>query len=274
MKQKSSDGSYKHVIGLSDNLCVEGVWIPQEDGVNLCISCQVGCPNKCRHCATGHVDFERDLTADEIYNQSRLLLDAHGANGKIKVLFMGMGEPLLNLEHVMSASEKMLNDNLVKSPKDIIVSTSGVSPFIKKFSKYNVRPQLAVTIGALPEEKRVKLIPTTKVFNLNSLIDSCVTFQEATNDKIIFEIPLIKDFNDSDDDAQNMTEIMKRFYCEIQVIPFNTFELSNMSKPSKKTTNKFVEILKANGLNVSVKNSFGTDLNAGCGQLSITNYAN
>jgi len=264
----SKDGSIKHLIELDDGLCIEAVWIPQEDGINLCISCQVGCPNKCRHCATGNIFFERDMTCSEIFSEVKLLIENHGNNnGNIKVLYMGMGEPFLNYDNVLLSVRKMVEAKLLSTGTDAIVSTSGIVPGIIKLSKETTRPRLAVTIATVPDSKRVKLIPITKLFSLTDIISACRKFQIATKDKIIFEIPLIDSFNDTIEDAIGISNILEGLKCEIQVIPFNRFITSEYSPPLQHVMSAYINVLRERGMDVLLKPSYGVDISAGCGQL-------
>ncbi|MCX5644199.1 MAG: radical SAM protein [Phycisphaerae bacterium] len=261
----------KHLIELTDHLCVEAVWIPQENGVNLCISCQVGCPNKCRHCATGTVGFERDLSDLEIIGEVGLLLAEHGdGKGPVRVLFMGMGEPFLNYENVISAVAGMVEKGLIGSAQDAIVSTSGIASGIQRLATEKIRPRLAVTIAAVPDEKRVRLIPTTKFFPLADIMSACRHFQTMTQEEIICEIPLIDSFNSSVDDAHAIADFLSSLTCEIQIVPFNHFPPSAFRRPDPNGLSIFTATLKSRGMKVAVKPSYGTDIAAGCGQLANT----
>ena len=267
----SKDGSVKELLSLEDGLSVEAVWIPQEHGAIVCVSCQVGCPNKCRHCATANVGYERDLTCEEITDQVQTLLENHGY-GKLgaTVLFMGMGEPLLNYDNVIGAVAKLVDRGTINQWSNAVLSTSGITPGIKRLSDEKESPTLAVTLGALPERKRERLLPHTKMFPLDALLDACWSFNEKLDTRLIFEVPLIPGFNNYRQDASAIAKICKDFDCQLEVVPFNEFSTSEFRLPTSSEISEFVRLLEDDGCHVTTKPSYGKDVYGGCGQLAQT----
>lgn len=268
-KLVSLDASAKYLLKLVDGVHIEAVHIPQADGANLCISCQVGCMNKCRHCATGRIEYVRDLSSEEIVEQVETILeDEKFAEGKLKILFMGMGEPLLNYENVISAIKTFKLKRWSVDACNIIVSTSGIVPGIYKLETETVRPRLAVTIGATSDEKRGwLLIPTGKLYPISTLLVACREYAIATGDSVVFQYPLIKDFNDSLDEARALAGLVADIPCEVHIIPFNEFEGSSLRRPTPKNLSGFSQTLSLSSVKATMKPSFGIDINAGCGQL-------
>jgi 23S rRNA (adenine2503-C2)-methyltransferase len=268
---KSRDGSIKHLMALEDGLSVEAVWIPQDHGANICVSCQVGCPNKCRHCATGTVPFERDLTAGEIFCQVATLVQLHGREqDRIKVLFMGMGEPLLNYTNVVNALKELIAKRLIPSREWAILSTSGISTGIRRLACERERPKLAVTLGAVPDEKRVSLLPHAKMFPLDDLLDACRFFQEKTGEAIIFQVPVVTGINSTVEAIQSIGAVVREFQCEVHLVPFNSFPQCGLVEPSFAVVGNLIKSLGELGINAAAKPSYGRDVNAGCGQLVQT----
>ncbi len=267
----SSDGSKKYLFGLEDKNCIEATLIPQPDGANFCISCQVGCMNRCKHCATGRLDFERDLTVTEIIAEVHLMLqDLKIDKGKFKILFMGMGEPFLNYDNVMNAVNILGTEPWLDGLHNVIVSTSGVLPAINQLSKEALRPRLAITIGATSDDKRGRLlIPTGKLYPLSLLLETCREYVKSTGDSLIFQYPLIEGFNNSVDEAKALVSLVRDIPCDIHIIPFNEFEESEFKRPSQESISAFHNAIDSSGISVSIKPSFGTDVYGGCGQLAL-----
>jgi 23S rRNA (adenine2503-C2)-methyltransferase len=265
----SSDSSVKYLFELTDGESIEAVYIPQPDGVNLCISCQVGCVNKCKHCATSRIEYVRDLASEEIIEQTTAMLeDRRFARGKVKILFMGMGEPLFNYGNVLAAINMFKAQPWLHSVHDITVSTSGIVPNINKLAKEITRPRLAITIGATSDDKRSwLLVPVGKLYDLSITLAACRQYTETTKESVIFQYPLIKNFNDSSDEAKALSNLITDIPCEVHVIPFNEFEGSVLRRPTDDELSHFCQTLASYDLKVTQKPSFGVDIDAGCGQL-------
>ena len=267
-KVQSLDGSTKYYYQLCDKEMVISVLIPKRNSLfNYCISCQIGCPCKCQHCATGKMEYIRDLSCQEIFAQVDLIKKNLDKNDKI--LFMGMGEPFFNYNNVLESCKLFVKNNIVKSYHNIIISTCGIIPGIKKLSNEKNRPKLAITIGNAIQSKRERLIPISKVFPIREVIEECIAFQEKTGDKIIFEYPLIRNINDSEEDIRSFIELIRSIECMIHVIPFNEFEGGNLKRPSNNEVKRFMKKLDEYSLDTYKKPSFGIDVYAGCGQLEI-----
>jgi 23S rRNA (adenine2503-C2)-methyltransferase len=231
--------------------------------------------NKCRHCATGRIEYIRDLSSEEIVKQAIMMLkDQEFAGGRVKVLFMGMGEPLLNYENVMEAVRIFTREPWLDNVHNIIVSTSGIVPAIRVLTKEKIRPKLAITIGSVSEKKRSwLLVPVGKLYSLSALLEVSREYVAVTGDSVIFQYPMIKDFNDSLDDAETLTNLVKDIPCEVHIIPFNEFKGSQLRRPTQETLFNFCQFLSSHGVKVFLKPSFGVDINAGCGQL-VAGYSN
>ena len=266
---RSTDESIKYLLKLDDEY-IESVYIPQPEGVNLCISSQIGCVNKCKHCATGRIQYIRDLSSEEIINQVKIMLkEQRFVQGKVKLLFMGMGEPLLNYKEVMRAIRMFSQETWLQNTRDIIISTSGIVEAICQLASEEIRPKLAITIGAVSEEKRNwLLVPIGKLFSLSVVTKVAREYITRTNDDIIFQYPLIKDFNDSIEEAKTLTNLIKNIPSEVHLIQFNEFKESQLKRPTEDIISNFYQYLNSEGIKVFIKRSFGIDINAGCGQLT------
>lgn len=266
-KEKSKDDCTKYTLILEDGEIIEAVHIPLLDETKLCISCQVGCPNKCKHCATGRdIEYVRDLTSHEIFEQVKVLSDNNNDNFRnYTILFMGMGEPFFNYNNLIK-SFSLFNEIGIENDR-ITVSTSGIIPQINEFIKLTRRPKLAISIHAADNEQRDKLVPINKVYGLLDLIDTIKNYTKITGDEVIIQYTLIKGFNDTLNDINNMEAILSEIKCELQIIPFNPFPTSSLKSPSKTDVDFFCNQLSSRGFKLSLKPSRGNDVFGGCGQL-------
>lgn len=265
----SLDNSVKYVLELADGERIEAVCIPQPDGVNLCISCQAGCANRCRHCATGQGDYRRDLSSEEIVEQTKVMLEGcRSARDRVRILFMGMGEPLLNYENLLIAVKTLNASPWLDSVCDITVSTSGILPGIERLAAETARPRLAVTIGATSDDKRSwLLVPTGKLYPLSTTLEVCRQYAGTTQEAVVFQYTLIRDFNDSVEEAEALSRLIADIPCEVHVIPFNEFDGSMLRHPTHLKLSRFCRTLAYYGVKSAQKPSFGADIHAGCGQL-------
>ncbi|MGM0482837.1 MAG: 23S rRNA (adenine(2503)-C(2))-methyltransferase RlmN [Patescibacteria group bacterium] len=260
----------KALINLSDGLCIETVLMKHGDGRNtICVSSQVGCALNCAFCATGMMGFKRNLSVWEIVEQviffARLLKEK--GERVTNVVFMGMGEPFLNYENVMSAI-KVLNDkdgfNL--GARNFSISTAGVIEGIDKLSEEDLQINLAISLHAPDNETRTKLMPINRKYPLESSMEAVSRYIKKTNRQVMFEYMLIKDVNDSEEHAVRLAEIMKGHLYVVNLISYNP--TGPFKASSTKKMERFKEILESRGVKVTRRYSFGTDIKSACGQLA------
>lgn len=272
-KKQSTDKTIKVGFSLIDKNIIEGVLIPERKRVTACISSQVGCNVGCRFCATGTMGFYRNLSVGEIIFQVKLLnsiaeetYHEHLSN----LVFMGMGEPLLNYKNVISASTILTSkEGLAMSPRRITVSTVGIIDKITQMANEKVKFNLAVSLHAADEIKRKTLMPINKKFPLPKLRQALEYFHQKTGNRITIEYLLMKDINDSLEDAHNLTEFTKAFPCKINLIEFNHVEGLPYQRSDAERFENFSNFLKSKNLIVMVRRSRGKDIDAACGQLAV-----
>ncbi len=271
-QQKSYDGTIKILFELHDGKIVEGVLIPSEKRVTACISSQVGCALACSFCATGTLGFTRNLDFDEIYDQVAIIsklavekLDLKLSN----IVYMGMGEPLLNYDNVMKSIDIITSDNgLAMSPQRITVSTAGISKMIKQLGDDNIRFNLAISLHTANNNKRNEIMPINKKDSLYDLIEAIKYFHEKTNQRITFEYILFKNYNDSIDDANELAFFCKNFPVKINIIEYNNVVDTPFRRADKSHTEEFVKLLESRNIIVNLRKSRGKDIDAACGQLA------
>lgn len=277
-EQISADKTIKNAFKLYDGNIVEGVLIPTPKRMTACISSQVGCSLTCTFCATGKLDRLRNIAADEIYDQ--VVLIKKQAEEKYKtpltnIVYMGMGEPLLNYNNVLASIEKITSeDGLGMSPKRITVSTAGIAKLIKKLGDDEVKFNLALSLHAATDEKRSKIMPINEQNSLEALKEALIYFHEKTGTRITFEYIIFKNFNDSIEDAKALAVFCKAVPCKINIIEYNPIDGADFKKADVKTTDEFARYLEENcRLVVNVRRSRGKDIDAACGQLANKNKA-
>ena len=271
--QYSADGTIKSRFITFDGHKVEGVLIPAEERKTACVSSQIGCSLSCKFCATGYMERKRNLNFDEIYDevvllnqQSERIYDKKLSN----IVFMGMGEPLLNYNNVLKAIEKITSqDGLFMSPKRITVSTAGVAKQIKKLGDDIVRFKLAVSLHAANDVKRNEIMPINETNNIKALIEALNYFYKQTGNEITFEYILFKDFNDSLKDADELIKIFRQVPAHlVNIIEYNPIENAQFVKPEQNVTDQFVIHLAKHKVNAHLRRSRGKDIDAACGQLA------
>ena len=269
--EKSSDGTIKYSLKLYDNKLVEGVLIPSKKRLTACISSQVGCSLSCTFCATGTLKLERNLNYAEIYDQIFILNEEALLNfGKplSNIVYMGMGEPLLNYENLLKSIELVSSKTgLSMSPKRITVSTAGIAKMIKKLADDDVRFNLAISLHTSDDKKREEIMPINKSINLEKLKESIKYFFEKTGTRITYEYILFKDINDSLDDAHELVKFCKSTPCKVNLIEYNSVDNIPFQKASNNKTEKFINFLNEKNVIVNLRRSKGKDINAACGQL-------
>lgn len=268
--QKSKDKTTKLAFKTSDNYIVEGVLIPGVGRSTGCISTQAGCALNCYFCATAKTGFNRDLTAEEISEQaykleslSEEVFDRRLSN----IVLMGMGEPLLNYDNTFAAIEKIITERGM-SPSRITLSTSGIVPGIRKMADNNIKINLSVSLHTANNEKRSKLMPINKKYPLNELSKAIVYFNQKTNIRVTLEYLIMKDINDSLEDAAELAEYCKSFPCKINIIEFNDINSKNYKRTPRQKLEEFAEYLSNKNMIVNIRRSKGQDIDAACGQLA------
>lgn len=269
----SSDGTRRYLLELHDGRTVETVLMPEEERDTICISSQVGCPVDCQFCLTAQMGLERNLTAGEIAGQVLLVAAEHGLDprdSQLNVVMMGMGEPLLNVDNVLKASRILLDpDGVGMSPRRITVSTSGIIPKMAEFAKEPNRPKLAISLNASHEEQRVALMPITRKWHLKDLIDACRAYPLRPWEKLTFEYVLLRDVNDSDDDARRVVRLLANINCKVNLIAWNPGPGIPYQRPDDQRVESFQSIVRRS-LPCFVRKPRGLDIYAACGQLKRT----
>jgi 23S rRNA (adenine2503-C2)-methyltransferase len=254
---------------------VEGVLIPTTSRTTACISSQVGCSLSCKFCATGKLKLLRNLTPGEIVDQVVYLknLAENMYNQPLtNIVYMGMGEPLLNYKNVIRSVDILSSeDGLNMSPKRITVSTAGIAKMIKKLGDDEVRFNLALSLHAANDEKRSKIMEINDTNNLATLQDALVYFYEKTGTRPTFEYIIFKDFNDSLMDAKELAEFCKCVPCKINIIEYNSIDDEMFQKADDERVSNFASFLESRNLIVNVRRSRGKDIDAACGQLANKN---
>jgi len=269
---ESEDQTIKAAFKLEDNTIIEGVLIPSADRLTACLSTQVGCPVNCNFCATGKMGFKRNLTAAEIYAQfvllNKMALEKFG-KGLTNVVLMGMGEPLLNYDNVMSfISILNAKEGMGFSNRRITLSTVGIPQAIIRLADDNVKFNLALSLHANTNEKRDKIIPFNKHNDIDALIEALQYFYNKTGNIITFEYLLLKDFNDSRTDALQLAALCRKVPSKVNIIEFNAFDNCDYKRSEEVMVNNFCRILEEQGINCLLRKSKGSAISAACGQLS------
>lgn len=273
-QQISQDGTIKWLLSSAEGH-YEMVYIPEKNRGTLCVSSQVGCALACKFCATGKQGFTRNLSCHEIIGQlwlaNRVVQSIHGKDRAItNVVFMGMGEPLMNVGPVFKAVGLMLNDLAYGLSKyRVTISTVGVVPVMKKMLHKN-GPALAVSLHAPNEQLRSSIIPLNNKFSLKLLLDTCRDYTRTTNREITFEYTMMHDQNDRLEHAEELSNILKQIDCKINLIPCNPIEDGIFLPSNKKRLIQFQSRLQKNGYHVTIRKTRGDDINAACGQLAET----
>ncbi len=270
--QRSIDGTIKNAIKLHDNLIVESVMIPSKNRTTACVSSQVGCSLDCNFCATAKLKRMRNLNADEIYDQvveidkqSKLYHNHRLSN----IVFMGMGEPLLNYKNVISAIEKITSpEGLGMASKRITLSTVGIPKMIMKMADEQVKFNLAVSLHSAIDEVRSKLMPINDKNNLASLLESLQYWYEKTQRRITFEYVVFKNHNDRQVDINALIDYCKKIPSKVNLITYNTIGEEEFQTADKQVIQKYVKHLEQNGIVVNIRRSRGDDIDAACGQLA------
>jgi len=269
--EKSRDGSVKFGFTLEDGKLVESVLIPEEDRSTLCLSTQVGCPMGCTFCLTGKMGFTRNLKPSEIVNQicgARDWIQGEGGGQLTNLVFMGMGEPLANLDNLLVALSIITEQRgLDFASRRITVSTCGLIPQMLELGR-KTDVNLAVSLHATDNETRNMIMPINKKFPLEELIAACKEFQMKKRQRIMFEYTLFEGINDSDAAADKLAALLRGIPCKINLLAVNKTDDDRYRSPGRDRILRFQEILRQRGYTVFIRQSRGEDISAACGQLA------
>jgi len=267
----AKDGTLKLLLNTRDNESVECVGIPTEKRLTACLSSQVGCPMDCKFCATGKEGLKRSLTSSEILDQ--ILFIENEMNQKVSnIVFMGMGEPLLNIDQIL-LSIRSINEDFDISQRKITVSTVAIPNMIRKLSKMSFQIlgkcqfTLAISLHASNQKTRESIIPSAKNYHIKKIIDDCREFVRETGRRVSFEYLMLNGVNDKLEQADELSDLIKGFQCHVNLIQYNQIDEVEFRQTLSKNAQLFQSRLSNNGINVSFRKSRGSDRNAACGQL-------
>lgn len=271
-KQISKDGTIKNSLKLHDGKIVEGVLIPTETRMTACVSSQVGCSLTCKFCATGKLERERNLNADEIYDEVVIIKNQAEAFYKrplTNIVFMGMGEPLLNYSNVLKAIGKITGEDGLNMASDrITVSTAGIAKMITKLGDDQVKFNLALSLHAANDEKRNRIMPINESNSLESLGEALAYYHQKTKGIVTFEYIVFKDFNDTIEDAEELYRFSRYVPSKVNLIEYNSIDGGEFQNTSGNKLYRFKDYLESKGLTATIRRSRGKDIDAACGQLA------
>lgn len=269
---QSTDGTVRYVLALADDQSVETVFMPEARRQTICISTQAGCPVDCKFCMTATLGLLRNLTTGEIVGQVLVALEDNHAQLKpqTNVVLMGMGEPMLNFENVMAAVRILADPNGVGIPlRKITLSTAGVVPGIRKLAQEEVRPKLAVSLNATTDEVRTRLMPLNKKWPIAELLQACREYPLRPWERLTFEYVLMKDINDTPEDARRLVRLLSHVRAKVNLIPWNPASELPFEAPGDDRVLAFQEVLTAKNVPAFIRKSLGQDIMAACGQLAF-----
>lgn len=273
--QVSNDKTIKNAFKLYDGNIVEGVLIPSTTRMTACISSQVGCSLTCKFCATGRLERLRNLNADEIYDQVVMIknqAETRYNTPLTNIVYMGMGEPLLNYANMMESVQKITSpEGLNMSPQRITLSTAGVAKMIKKLGDDEVKFNLALSLHAANDTKRNYIMPINESNSLEALAEALKYFYNKTETRVTYEYIVFKDFNDSMDDARDLARFCKHIPCKVNIIEYNPIEAGEFKQTTPERLDAFAKYLESKNIIVNIRRSRGKDIDAACGQLANKN---
>ena len=266
------DQTVKFLLRLEDGHIIEAVGIPTDKRLTVCVSSQVGCPMACDFCATGKGGFIRNLATHEIVDQVLTVQEAFEQRVS-NIVFMGMGEPLINAHNVVNAV-KCLNQDIGIGQRSITVSTVGIPGQIRRLAEHHLQITLAVSLHASNQSLRTELIPSAQQYPLTALLDECREYVTITGRRVTFEYILLAGLNDCEEHAAELSQLLRGFQSHVNLIPYNPIDEVDYQRPSRKRVNQFTDRLKASGIAVSVRYSRGLEKDAACGQLRASKIGN
>ena len=273
----SSTGTTKYIFETAEGNKIESVLIPEIRRNTLCISTQAGCPLDCKFCATGLMGFKKNLSAGEIFDQYKLAVKDNEDKKITNIVYMGMGEPLLNFNESIKSLQIFSNELTTGiTPRRITLSTAGIAPKIKELADSDIKVKLALSLHSCFEDIRSKIMPINKKYSLKENVEAINYYSKKTRTKITFEYVMLKDINDRKEDIKALAKLCRSLPGKVNVIPFNSLEHMNpgglsakLLPSSAERINNFVNELKANGITVMLRNTQGDDIAAACGQLAL-----
>ncbi|MBT2558206.1 23S rRNA (adenine(2503)-C(2))-methyltransferase RlmN [Hymenobacter sp. ISL-91] len=272
-QQVSNDGTIKSAFRLFDGNIVEGVLIPHDTRMTACISSQVGCSLTCKFCATGYMDRKRNLDAAEIYDQVvriREQCETQYGTPLTNIVYMGMGEPLLNYANVVKSIERITApDGLNMAPRRITISTAGIAKMIKKLADDGVKANLALSLHAPNDTKRNEIMPINEANSLAALEEALKYYHQATGRKVTYEYIVFESFNDTLQDAEELFQISKWLPCKVNLIEYNPIENADYRNTGEAKLLAFHKYLADRGVQTNLRRSRGKDIDAACGQLAV-----
>lgn len=263
------DGTVKYLLQLADGQIIESVGIPTEKRLTVCVSSQVGCPMACDFCATGKGGYKRNLARHEIIDQV-LTVQEDFQQRVSHVVFMGMGEPLLNTDHLLG-SLKSLNQDVGIGQRNLTVSTVGIRDRIHQLAQHQLQVTLAVSLHAPNQTLREQLIPSAHSYPIEDLLSECREYVEMTGRRISFEYVLLAGVNDLPEHAMQLAKCLRGFQSHVNLIPYNPIQEADYKRPNENQIQVFVKVLKQQHIAVSVRYSRGLEADAACGQLRTSN---
>lgn len=270
--QRSADGTIKNAVTLHDGMIVESVLIPTEKRITACVSSQVGCSLACKFCATARLKRQRNLSPDEIYDQVVAIKEqAEVFFGRplTNIVFMGMGEPLLNYANVTTAIEKITaQKGLNMASRRITVSTVGVAKMIKKMADDQVKFNLAVSLHSAINKTRSSIMPINDTNSLEELGEALIYWYQKTKNKVTYEYVVWKGINDTQEDAEALLRFCKLVPSKVNLIEYNPIDDGEFQQASESTLNMYMDLLEKNGITTRIRKSRGKDIDAACGQLA------
>jgi 23S rRNA (adenine2503-C2)-methyltransferase len=276
-EQSENTKTKKYIFAARDNSKIESVIIPEETRTTLCISTQVGCPLDCQFCATGLMGYRRNLSAGEIFDQYMLAAKDYGKDKITNIVYMGMGEPLLNYQNTLK-SLKIFANELTKgiSIKKITISTAGIAPKIRELADSGINVKIALSLHSCFEDMRSKLMPINQKYSLKENLMAVRYYAKKTGTRITFEYVMLKDLNDTDEDINAIVKICKEIPSKVNIIPFNSLSHMNpkgfsakLESTSRYRIENFVQKLRDKNITVMVRQTQGDDISAACGQLAV-----
>lgn len=270
-KQRSKDGTIKYLFDVLDGNAIETVLMKYHHGNSICISSQIGCKMGCKFCASTGINFIRNLTSGEIVEQI-IRVEQDTGERVSNVVFMGIGEPLDNYDHVVNAI-RMINHpkGLNIGARHISISTSGLVPKIYQLAEENIQCTLSISLHATNNEKRSSMMPINRTYPMEELLQACRDYIKKTNRRISFEYALAKENNDHLEDAKELVKLLKGMLCHVNLIPINKIEKGQYDKSSNESIMKFRDYLNDHGIVATIRRELGSDIEAACGQLRRKN---
>lgn len=267
VQESKTDGTRKYLFELADGNMVESVWMRYKHGNSVCISSQVGCRMGCKFCASTLDGLERNLLPSEMLDQIYAII-RHTGERVSNVVVMGSGEPMDNYDNLLKFITLLTDENgLNISQRNVTVSTCGIVPKMRELADVQLQITLAISLHAATNEKRRRLMPVADRYSLDELMEACAYYFERTGRRITFEYSLVRDVNDTDEDAMQLIELLDGLNCHVNLIPVNPIKERDYVQSERRAVEAFKNKLEKNGINVTIRREMGRDIDGACGQL-------